>query len=91
MGQFYYGANKFRAELAACGISPCIPSTRNSQVPIPHDATLYRQRHRIEIMFGRLKYWRRITMRYHRCAHAFFSAKTLAATVIFRRWSRRGH
>jgi transposase len=53
-------------------------------VPIPHDATLYRQRHRIEIMFGRLKDWRRIAMRYDRCAHTFLSAITLAATVIFR-------
>jgi transposase len=44
---------------------------------------LYRQRHRIEIMFGRLKDWRRIAMRYDRCAHTFFSAITLAATVIF--------
>jgi transposase len=53
-------------------------------VPIPHDATLYRQRHRTEIMFGRLKDWRRIAMRYDRCAHTFLSAITLAATVIFR-------
>jgi transposase len=34
-------------------------------------------------MFGRLKDWRRIAMRYDRCAHAFLSAITLAATVIF--------
>jgi transposase len=39
---------------------------------------------RIEIMFGRLKNWQRIAMRYDRCAHTIFSANTLAATVIFR-------
>ncbi|WPB87438.1 transposase [Sediminicoccus rosea] len=50
---------------------------------MPHDATLYRQRHRIEIMLGRLKDWRRIAMRYDRGARTFFSAITLAATVIF--------
>jgi ribosomal protein S18 acetylase RimI-like enzyme len=44
---------------------------------------LYRRRHRIEIMFGRLKDWRRIAMRYDRCAHTFFSAIALAATVTF--------
>jgi hypothetical protein len=32
---------------------------------------LCRQRHRIEIIFGRLKDWRRIAMRYDRCAHTF--------------------
>jgi len=61
------------------------PSARNRKVTIPHDATLYRQRHRIEIMFGMLKDWRRIAMRYDRCAHTIFSAITLAATIIFRR------
>jgi transposase len=52
-------------------------------VPIPHDAQLYHQRHKIEIMFGRLKDWRRIHTRYDRCPHTFFSAIVIAATVIF--------
>jgi hypothetical protein len=51
----------------------CIPSKANRKVPIPHDAALYRQRYRIEIMFGRLKDWRRIHTRYDRCAHTFMS------------------
>jgi transposase len=34
-------------------------------------------------MFGRLKDWRRIAMRYDRCAHTFLAAVTLAATVTF--------
>lgn len=78
-----YDSRPFRDALAKRGISPCIPSTRSRTIPIPHDPVLYRQRHRIEIMFGRLKDWRRIAMRYDRCAHTFFSAITLAATVIF--------
>ena len=69
--------------MQARGTAACIPSTRSRKIPIPHNAMLYRQRHRIEIMFGRLKDWRRIAMRYDRCAHTFFSAITLAATVIF--------
>jgi len=54
---------RFRAERAARGIAACIPSTRSRKQPIPHDPTLYRQRHRSETMFGRLKDWRRIAMR----------------------------
>ena len=65
------------------GISPCIPSKTNRKIPITHDRTLYRQRHKIENMFGRLKDWRRIHTRYDRCAHTFFSAICIAATVIF--------
>jgi transposase len=34
-------------------------------------------------VFGRLKDWRRIVMRYDRSAQTFFSAIALAATVIF--------
>jgi len=44
---------------------------------------LYRHRHRIEISFARLKDGRRIATQYGRCAQTFFSAITLAATVIF--------
>jgi transposase len=52
-------------------------------VPLPYDRVLYRQRHRIENAFGRIKDWRRIAMRYDRCAHTFFSAICIAATIIF--------
>jgi transposase len=62
---------------------PCIPSTRKRKTAIPHDSTLYRQRHRIENAFGRHKDWRRIATRYDRCADTFFSAICIAATVIF--------
>jgi transposase len=81
-----YDSNRFRAALAERGIAPCIPSTRSRRTPLPYDADLYRQRHRIEIMFGRLKDWRRIAMRYDRSAHTFFAAIVLAATVTF--WLR---
>ena len=76
-----YDSRRFREALATRGIDACIPSTRSRKQPIPHDPTLYRQRHRIENMFGRLKDWRRIAMRYDRCVHTFFAAITLAATV----------
>ncbi len=39
---------------------------------------LYRQRHKVESMFGKLKDWRRIHTRYDRCAHTFMSAICIA-------------
>jgi transposase len=83
LGDRGYDADWFRAALLAKGIEPCIPSKANRKVPIDHDRMLYRRRHRIENMFGKLKDWRRIHTRYDRCAHTFFSAITIAATVIF--------
>ena len=69
--------------LADRGIAACIPSKKNRKQPIPYDKVLYRQRHRIEIMFGRIKDWRRIATRYDRCPIIFFGAITLAAIIIF--------
>ncbi len=78
-----YDSNGFREALLEKGIEPCIPSSRSRKVLIPHDKALYRQRHKIENMFARLKDWRRIATRYDRCAHTFFSAICIAATVAF--------
>ena len=55
-----YDADWFREALANRKIAACIPSKSNRKAPIPHDVVLYKQRHRIEIMFGRLKDWRRV-------------------------------
>jgi transposase len=68
---------------AGAAAHPCTPSKRSRKLPIPHDAALYHQRHRIENMFGRLNDWRCIAMLYDRCAHTFLSAITAAATVPF--------
>lgn len=83
LGDRGYDANWFRDALQDKGITPCIPSKRNRKEQIDYDKNLYKQRHKIEIMFGRLKDWRRIAMRYDRCAHTFFSAICIAASVIF--------
>ena len=78
-----YDADWFRDALRARGITPCIPPRRSRKSPCPYDKELYKQRHKIGIMFGRIRAWRRIAMRYDRCAHTFFSALCLAASVIF--------
>ena len=78
-----YDADWFREALAKRKIAACIPPRSNRLDPPDYDRTLYRQRHKIENMFGRLKDWRRIHTRYDRCAHTFFSAICIAAAVIF--------
>ena len=78
-----YDADWFRDALADRGIEACIPSKSNRKIHIPHDKLRYRNRHRIENMFGKLKDWRRIHTRYDRCAVVFMSAITIAVTIIF--------
>ena len=60
LGDKGYDADWFRKALAERGITACIPSKSNRKAPIEHDRTLYRQGHKIENMFGRLKDWRRV-------------------------------
>ena len=64
-------------------INACIPSETNRKIAIPRDTVLYRQRHKIENMFGKIKDWRRSHTRYDRCAHTLMSAICIAATVLF--------
>ena len=78
-----YDSDWFRTALASRTIEPCIPGRSGRKQPICYDKDLYKQRSRIERMFGRLKDWRRIATRYDRCAHTFMSAIAIAATVIF--------
>jgi transposase len=78
-----YDADWFRNALLSKGIAPRIPGRRGRKESVPYDKELYKQRHKIEIMFGRLKDWRKIAMRYDRCAHTFFSAICIADSVTF--------
>ena len=78
-----YDAAWFRNALQAKGIHPCVRVVKSRLDPVRYDKRRHRRRSRIEIMFGRLKDWRRVTTRYDRCPTVFFSAIALAATAIF--------
>ena len=78
-----YDSDRFREALVERGIEPCISGRASRKRPVTYDAELYKRRNLIERMFGGIKDWRRIATRYDRCAHTFFSAICIAATVIF--------
>jgi transposase len=78
-----YDADWFREALKDKGIRPCIPGRKSRGRAVRYDKRRYKRRNRIEIMFGRLKDWRRIATRYDRCPKVFLSTIALAATVIF--------
>lgn len=78
-----YSSASSRQALVERGITPCIPPHARHRVQHSYDPVLYRQRHKIENLFARLKDWRRIHTRYDRCAHTFMSAIAFAAVFIF--------
>ena len=53
-----YDSAWFGAALIAQGIAPCIPPRKNRKVQYHYEKDLYRQRHKIENVFGRIKDWR---------------------------------
>ena len=86
LGDRGYDADWFREALKDKVIRACIPGRKQRKKPIKYDKRRYKRRNRIEIMFGRLKDWRRVATRYDRCPKVFLSAIALAAIVIY--WLR---
>jgi transposase len=83
LGDRGYDANWLREALQDKGIRACIPGRKKRKEAVKYDKRRYRRRSRVEIMFGRLKDWRRVATRYDRCPKIFLSAIALAANVIF--------
>lgn len=83
IGDKGYDSDAFRAALIARKIKPCIPPRSNRKNPATYCKELYKQRHKVENLFAKIKDWRRIAMRYDRCSHTFKSAICIAAVVIF--------
>ena len=77
-----HDADWFINALKDKGIRPCIPGRKSRGKHDKHDKRRYKRRNRIEIMFGRLKDWRRVATRYDRCPKVFLSAVALAAAVM---------
>ena len=73
-----YDADWFRDALKDKGIKACIPGRKGRKKAVRHD----KRRNCIEIMFDRLKDWRRVATRYDRCPIVFLSVIALAATVL---------
>lgn len=72
-----YDAEWLREALVDKGISACIPSRKSRTKTVRYDKRRYKRRNRIEIMFGRLKDWRRVATRCDRCLETYLS--TIAA------------
>jgi transposase len=83
LGDRGYDADWLREALQDRGIKVCIPGRKSRKTKVKYDKRRYKRRNRIEIMFGRLKDWRRVATRYDRCPETFLSAIALAATILF--------
>ncbi|WP_369800782.1 transposase [Novosphingobium sp. AAP83] len=75
-----YDGDRFRESLLIRDILPVIPPRSNRKVPEHPDYRRYRDRNRVEHMFGKLKQQRRIATCYDKTILSFESFLNLAAT-----------
>ncbi len=78
-----YDADAIRADLVERKIQAVIPGRSNRRLMIEHDRVLYKQRNRIERMFGHLKINRAIATRYDKTVLSFESFLNLAAARLW--------
>ncbi len=83
LGDRGYDADRFRDTLKDTGMRACIPGRKPRKTTVKYDKRRYKWRNRIEIVFSRLKGWRRVATRYDRCPKVVLSVIALAATVIY--------
>ena len=69
--------------LAERGTNPVVPNKSNRKLPFSFDKQSYKQRHRIENAFSRLKDFRRIATRYDKLARNFLASVCLVAAIVW--------
>jgi len=80
-----YDANRLLAWLKERRIQAVIPAKRNRIEQRPCDWHFYKERHVIECLFGKLKYYRRIATRYEKKASHFKGMLAFAAALLWLR------
>jgi len=83
LGDRAYDSGPLRQWLHERGTKAVIPNQTCRKKPFAFNKTAYKQRHRIENAFCRLKDFRRIATRYDRLARNFMAAVCLVATIVW--------
>jgi transposase len=82
IGDRGYDTDELRDWLEELEAEAVIPSKRNRKVPIPHDRTAYRERHRVENLFCRIKDFGRIVLRKCKTSRSYAGFVSLAFALI---------
>jgi transposase len=83
LGDKAYDSEELRVWLAARGTKAVVPNRSNRKQPFSFDKKSYKQRHKIENAFCRLKDFRRIATRYDRLARNFLASICLVAAIVW--------
>jgi transposase len=83
LGDKAYDSAELRRWLKSRGTKAVVPNRSNRKQPFSFDRRSYKQRHRIENAFCRLKDFRRIATRYDRLARNFLASVCLVAAIVW--------
>jgi len=84
LGDRAYDSADLRHWLSERGTKPVVLNKCNRKQPFTFGGKPYKQRHRIEKAFCRLKDFRPIATRYDRLARNFFASVRLVAAIVWR-------
>lgn len=83
LGDKAYDSAPLRQWLEDRGTKAVVPSKSNRKQPFSFDKKSYRQRHRIENAFSRLKDFGRVATRYDKLARNFLASVCLVAAIVW--------
>ena len=83
LGDKAYDSAELRQWLNDRGTRVVVPNRSNRKQPFSFDKKSYKQRHRIENAFCRIKDFRRIATRYDRLARNFLASICLVAAIVW--------
>jgi transposase len=72
-------------QLHVQGAQAVIPSRRGSKAPRVYDLHIYKQRHAVERLIGKLKHYRRLFSRFDKLDASFTGFLSFAAALIWLR------
>jgi transposase len=82
VGDKGFDSDAIREDLIDRGIGPVIPNKKNRVDPWPLDPGAYRERNRVERLFGKVKQFRRVATRYQNLQVTFLGMIHLALGFI---------
>ena len=82
MAEAAYDSSSFREQIAEQEAVACIKPRCNRKVAIAFDKEQYKQRHKVECFFQKLKRYRRIATRYDKLALRFLAFIHIACILI---------
>ena len=78
-----YDSDEFRETIANSGSVAVIPSRSNRKEPHTYDKYLYRERHLVECLIGKMKHYRRIFSRFDKLADRYMSFLQFVGSMIW--------